>query len=105
MTIFTQFFYTRGLFYQLVLGKYRSRTEIVYQILITAKEIDGVTKTRIMFKSYLSFAQLKEYLKLLMDSELLEYVPERNTYRTTGKGVKMLEACSAINSLVGSGSP
>ncbi|HEY3094813.1 MAG TPA: winged helix-turn-helix domain-containing protein [Nitrososphaera sp.] len=87
------------------MGKYRSRTEIVYQILATAKEIDGVNKTRIMFKSYLSFAQLKEYLKLLIDSELLEYDPEGNTYRTTDKGVKMLEACRAINHLVQSGAP
>jgi predicted transcriptional regulator len=87
------------------LRKYRSRTEIVHQILATAKEIDGVTKTRIMFKSYLSFVQLKEYLKLLMDSELLEYLPERNAYRTTDKGVKMLEACSAINQLVGNEAP
>lgn len=87
------------------MGKYRTRTEIVYQILTTAKEIDGVTKTKIMFKAYLSFAQLKEYLKLLMESEMLEHIPERNTYRITSKGVKMLEACNAINQLVGSEAP
>jgi predicted transcriptional regulator len=87
------------------LGKYRSRTEIVYQIIATARETDGVTKTKIMYKAYLSFAQLKEYLKLLTDSELLEHIPERNTYRTTDKGIKMLEACSAMNHLVGREAP
>jgi predicted transcriptional regulator len=97
-----QFFYTRGLFYQLALGKYRSRSDIVYQILLAAKEVDGITKTRILYKSYLSYAQLKEYLKLLIDSELLEHIPERSTYRTTAKGVKIMEAYNAMNTLVGS---
>jgi predicted transcriptional regulator len=90
------------LFYKPVLGKYRSRSDIVYQILLSAKEVDGVTKTRIMFKSYLSFAQLKEYLKLLMDNGHLEYIPESNTYRTTTKGIKLMEAYGTMNRLVGS---
>lgn len=58
--------------------KYRSRTEIVRQILDTAKEdSDGVTKTKIMYKSYLSFAQLKDYLAMLLESGLIEHVPEK----------------------------
>lgn len=82
------------------MGKYRSRSEIVYQILVSAKEVGGVTKTRIMFKSYLSYAQLKEYLALLIDSGLLEHIAESNTYRTTSKGIGMIEACYKINELV-----
>jgi predicted transcriptional regulator len=82
------------------LGKYRSRSEIVYQILVSAKELEGVTKTRILYKSYLSYAQLKEYLKVLIDSGLLEHIPVSNTYRTTGKGVKMIETYSKMNELV-----
>lgn len=82
------------------MGKYRSRSEIVYQILVSAKELDGVTKTRILYKSYLSFAQLKEYLKFLIDSELLEHIPESNTYRTTGKGIKIIETYNRMNELV-----
>jgi predicted transcriptional regulator len=88
------------LFYQLALGKYRSRSDIVYQILISAKELDGITQTRIMYKSYLSYAQMKEYLKLLIDSELLEHIPESKTYRTTAKGMKMIETYSRMNELV-----
>jgi predicted transcriptional regulator len=84
------------------LGKYRTRSDIVYQILLSAKEIGGVTKTRIMFKSYLSFVQLKEYLKLLMDNGHLEHIPESNTYRTTSKGIKLMEAYGTMNRLVGS---
>jgi len=82
------------------LGRYRSRSDIVYQILISAKELEGVSKTRIMFKAYLSFAQMKEYLKLLIDSELLEHIPESNTYRTTAKGVRVIETYSKMSELV-----
>lgn len=82
------------------MGRYRSRSDIVYQILISAKELEGVSKTRIMFKAYLSFAQMKEYLKLLIDSELLEHIPESNTYRTTAKGVRVIETYSKMSELV-----
>lgn len=82
------------------MGKYRSRSEIVYQILVSAKELEGVTKTRILYKSYLSYAQLKEYLKLLIDSGLLEHIPERSTYRTTDKGLTVIQTYSRMNELV-----
>ena len=41
--------------------KYRSRTEIVAMILEAAN--GGATKTRIMYKAFLSYAQLREYLQ------------------------------------------
>jgi predicted transcriptional regulator len=33
----------------------------------------GATKTRIMYKAFLSYAQLKEYLTVLLENNLLEY--------------------------------
>jgi predicted transcriptional regulator len=39
--------------------KYRSRTEIVGSILDATN--GGATKTKIMYKAFLSFNQLKEY--------------------------------------------
>jgi predicted transcriptional regulator len=44
--------------------KYRSRTDIVATILDIAN--DGSTNTKIMYKAYLSYAQLKEYLSILV---------------------------------------
>ena len=73
------------------MSRYRSRSEIVYQILVRSKELQGVTKTRIMYKSYLSFTQLREYLKLLVDNGLLEHIPGSNAYRTSEKGLKIIE--------------
>jgi predicted transcriptional regulator len=80
--------------------KYRSRSEIVGEILTSAGELEGVTKTRIMFNAYLSFAQLKDYLAILMENGLLEYLPESNRYRTTSKGVRMIDAWKRVNDLL-----
>jgi predicted transcriptional regulator len=80
--------------------KYRSRSEIVSSILLTAREVEGITKTKIMYNSYLSFAQLKEYMTLLLENGLLEYMPENNRYRTTEKGVKMLAAWERVNEMI-----
>jgi predicted transcriptional regulator len=68
--------------------KYRSRTEIVSNILIAAN--GGATKTKIMYKAFLSYAQLKEYLTVLLQNGLLEYKDENTVFRTTSKGIKFL---------------
>ena len=43
--------------------KYRSRSDIIGLILESAN--GGATKTKIMYKSYLSFAQLRENITIL----------------------------------------
>ena len=78
--------------------KYRSRTEIVGLILEAAN--GGATKTKIMYKAFLSFAQLREYLTMLQDNELIEYEGGRQAYRTTGKGMKLLELYESMSELV-----
>ena len=70
--------------------KYRSRTEIVGLILGAANG-GGATKTKIMYKAFLSFAQLREYLTMLQDNGLIEYEGGKLTYRTTEKGMRLLE--------------
>ena len=49
--------------------KYRSRTDIVGLILEAANG-GGATKTRIMYKAFLSYAQLKEYLTVLLKQSI-----------------------------------
>jgi predicted transcriptional regulator len=80
--------------------KYRSRTDIVSQILDAAN--GGSTKTRIMYKAYLSYAQLKEYLSILVENGLLEYQDAEEKYRTTEKGMKFIKAYHHMDSLTGS---
>jgi predicted transcriptional regulator len=67
--------------------KYRSRSEIIHAILNVAE--DGVTKTRIMYGAYISYAQLVEYLGLLMDRKLLHFDKKSNYYTLTEKGAHL----------------
>ena len=78
--------------------KYRSRTEITAQILESA--MGGITKTKIMYKAFLSYAQLKEYLEVLEVNGLLEYQQSEERYRTTAKGNKFLDIYSQMGQLV-----
>lgn len=87
---------------QLILStvvKYRSRSEIVSQILDAALG-SGETKTRIMYKAYLSHAQLKDYLAVMVDNGLLEHDSTVQRYRTTEKGLRYNKYCSEINGFI-----
>ena len=79
--------------------KYRSRTEIVGLILEAANG-GGATKTKIMYKAFLSFAQLREYLTMLQDNGLIEYEGGKQTYRTTEKGMRLLHIYNKMYELV-----
>jgi len=80
--------------------KRRDRLYIMAEILEIA--LEGVLKTQIMYKANLSFAQLNEYLHLLLDLKLLQIAEntERTTYKTTSKGVRYLESYKKIRQLL-----
>lgn len=78
--------------------KYRSRTEIASRILESAT--GGTTKTRIMYKAFLSYAQLKEYLSVLEENGLLAYDKSEQTYRTTEKGTHFLKITNSLQGLM-----
>jgi len=78
--------------------KYRSRTEIVAMILDAAN--GGATKTKIMYKAFLSYAQLREYLSVLIENNLVEYIEGLQTYKTTGKGLNFLKMHNEIGELL-----
>ena len=69
--------------------KYRSRTEIVGNILDSAN--GGASKTKIMYKAYLSYNQLREYLTILIENNLIEYLDGDNKFKTTEKGLNLLK--------------
>lgn len=78
--------------------KYRSRTEIAATILDSVRS--GTSKTKIMYKAYLSYTQMKEYLKFLQDKGLMEYEEGSQIYRITGNGIQFLRAYEEITNLV-----
>lgn len=77
------------------------QTEIIQIILetITSRE-EGITKTQLMYKSFMSYIQLVEYLTVLRSSGLIEYSPSTSTYKTTTRGLRLLEVTKEINKLV-----
>jgi predicted transcriptional regulator len=78
--------------------KNRSRTEIAANILESAN--GGATKTKIMYKSFLSYSQLKEYLSVLIENNLIEGLDGTQTYKTTEKGLNFLKMHNKIGELL-----
>ena len=62
----------------------------------------GATKTKIMYKAFLSYAQLREYLSVLIENTLIEYIEGSQTYKTTEKGLNFLKMHNEIGELLSS---
>ena len=84
----------------------RHRTEIIAQILEVVNDGsnssnggEGVTRTKIMYKAFLSYAQLKEYLAILTHNGLLSFDDSTQTFKTTEKGLKFLKAYGQLDQL------
>jgi len=73
------------------------------EILRTA--VEGKIKTHIMYKAKLSYAQLNEYIQLLLNKGLLENVTirqkriDRKVYKTTHRGLEFIENFENVNRL------
>ena len=78
--------------------KHRSRTEITAMILDTANK--ETTKTKIMYNAYLSYNQVKEYISILIENNLLEYLEGARTFRTTEKGLNFLKMHNEMGELL-----
>ena len=57
---------------------------------ILCAPVDGITKTKIMYKAFITYDQLNDYLSLLLEKGLIEYTEGERLYRTTPKGVDFL---------------
>lgn len=77
--------------------KYRSRTEITNMMLDSARS--GTTKTKMMYKAFLSYGQLVEYLKYLQENDLIAYEEGTQLYRPTEKGLKFLNLSEELSEM------
>ena len=77
----------------------RSRTEIVAMILNAANK-GGETKTKIMYFAFLSYNQVKEYLSVLIENNLIEYLDGGNKFKTTEKGLFFLKMHNEMGDLL-----
>lgn len=78
--------------------KNRSRIDITAAILGIAKE--GTIKTQIMYRAFLSYPQLKVYLDLLQESDMLAYDKQENEYVTTDQGKRFLQMYEQLDKMV-----
>ena len=76
----------------------RSRTEIVGNILDAAN--GGTSKTKIMYTAFLSYNQLKDYISILIENNLIEYLDGAHKFKTTEKGLIFLKMHNEIGELL-----
>ena len=79
--------------------KHRSRIEIASVILEVANG-GGVTKTRILTGSFLSYNQLHEYLVFLIQKDLIRYDKDTQTFKTTEKGLRFLQIYNRMHEIL-----
>jgi predicted transcriptional regulator len=78
--------------------RYRSRTDIAALILEAAN--GGAAKTKIMYKAFLSYAQLKEYLDMLIENGLIEHNVKEQIFKITEKGSRFLQLYNQVDELI-----
>jgi predicted transcriptional regulator len=61
----------------------------------------GATKTKIMYNAFLSYAQLKEYLTLMIENGLIAHDKQNSVFNITQKGIKFIGICEQMTKLSG----
>jgi predicted transcriptional regulator len=81
--------------------KYRSRNDIISEILEAVNGgTGGLTKTKIMYHAFLSYAQMKEYLTVLTETGLLNYDVDTRQFKTTEKGLRLLDTYNQMSDVM-----
>jgi predicted transcriptional regulator len=57
-------------------------------------------KIQMMYQANLSYAQLKKYLMVLTERDLLRYDLDTQTFKTTDKGYKFLQIYNGLHTLI-----
>ena len=78
--------------------RYRNRIDIIAQLLDAASS--PTTKTKMMYKAMLSYEQLKEYLLMLSENDLIEYDKPNQRFTTTDKGFQFMKRYEDLSKLI-----
>ncbi|MGH9990176.1 MAG: winged helix-turn-helix domain-containing protein [Nitrososphaera sp.] len=78
----------------------RSRDDIISDILEVASGGGIATKMGIMYKTFLSHAQMKNYLTYLTQHDLIEYDTGAQIYKTTEKGLMFLDTYGQMDDMI-----
>jgi predicted transcriptional regulator len=79
--------------------RYRDKLDII-SLILEAANGSYATKTKIMYKAFLSYAQLKGYLTVLTDNDLLRHDFLSQKFKTTEKGLRFLKAYNQMDEMI-----
>ena len=77
----------------------RSRIEIMGDILKAAND-GNATRSKLIYKRFLSYAQMKEYLGVLTEKDLIRYDEDTQTFKTTEKGLRFLDTYNQMDGMI-----
>ncbi|MGB7664227.1 MAG: winged helix-turn-helix domain-containing protein [Nitrososphaeraceae archaeon] len=77
--------------------KYQSRS--VISSILEVTNGNKVRRTEIQYNTYLSYKLLKEYLIQLLHCDLIEYIEGEKTFKTTPKGMQVLQTINEMEEL------
>ncbi len=80
------------------LHRYRNRIDIIAQLLDSAST--PISKTKMMYRAMLSYEQLKEYLIILAENDLINYDEPNRSFTTTAKGYQFIKRYEELNDLI-----
>jgi predicted transcriptional regulator len=78
--------------------RYRNRIDIIAELLNVA--CGGTTKTKMMYKVMLSYGQLKEYLQMLTENDLIVYDNANQRFSTTHKGFEFVKRYEDLSKFI-----
>jgi predicted transcriptional regulator len=81
--------------------KHRCKADII-AVILEAAASGPVPKSKIYYKSFLTYQRLRGYMSLLTESVLIEYSDYKGTrvYKTTDKGILFLQAYNNMRELI-----
>jgi predicted transcriptional regulator len=81
--------------------KHRCKPDIIATILETAASGE-VPKSKIYYRSFLTYQRLRVCMKLLLENGLIEYFDhkDKRVYKTTEKGILFLQAYNGMIELL-----
>lgn len=82
------------------MSRYRGQHEIMFSIMEACNQDGGERQTKMMYNAYVSHAQLKQYMKRMMEQGILEKVPLSDRYGLTGKGRRAFELFKELDGIL-----
>ena len=79
--------------------KHRSRTDIIANMLESASD-KPLTKTQLMYMAFVPHEQMRNFVAMLIENDLLNFNNQTHQFNTTSKGRKFLELYDEMHQCV-----